>query len=266
MGTFWRGAVVGLLFLVAACQSYQSPGGLGVTQHAVDQGQFAMHVVETGVGPTVVFSGGAGINDPYTDLRAVIGPTSKFARAITYERAGYGQSPGVDAPRDVDQRVADLARALTKVGAPGPYILVGHSYASLELLRFAQTHPDQVKGLVLIDGAPPRFYQTYKADDSWLAEILQVFFPSAPGMQQEKLTLKQDAERVIAGGSIGQIPLITFQAGSNGIPDWGVAQQEFADYSQRYSTVVVPDADHFIHRTHGDQIVAAIRSLCVPSP
>lgn len=43
-------------------------------------------------------------------------------------------------------------------GSGTPYLLVGHSLASLEVIRFAQLFPGEVFGIVLIDGGNPEFY------------------------------------------------------------------------------------------------------------
>jgi pimeloyl-ACP methyl ester carboxylesterase len=36
---------------------------------------------------------------------------------------------------------------------PGPYVLVGHSYGGLIVRLYASTSPDEVAGLVLVDGS-----------------------------------------------------------------------------------------------------------------
>lgn len=39
-----------------------------------------------------------------------------------------------------------------------PYVFVGHSLGSLEAIRYAQRFPDEVKGILLIDGGSPEYY------------------------------------------------------------------------------------------------------------
>ena len=50
---------------------------------------------------------------------------------------------------------------LEKSGELPPYILVGHSLSSLEVIRFAQLFPQEVAGVVLIDGGNPTFYAEF---------------------------------------------------------------------------------------------------------
>jgi pimeloyl-ACP methyl ester carboxylesterase len=48
---------------------------------------------------------------------------------------------------------AELRKALAAVSLSPPYLLVGHSSASLTVRAFAHLHPEEVAGLVLVDGA-----------------------------------------------------------------------------------------------------------------
>ncbi|WP_422698379.1 hypothetical protein [Desulfofarcimen acetoxidans] len=48
--------------------------------------------------------------------------------------------------------------ALIESGQKPPYILVGHSLASLQIIRFAQTYKNEVSAIVMIDGGNPEYY------------------------------------------------------------------------------------------------------------
>jgi pimeloyl-ACP methyl ester carboxylesterase len=48
---------------------------------------------------------------------------------------------------------------------------VGHSLASLEIIRFAQLYGDEVKGIVTIDAGNPEFYATETINDSALSSL-----------------------------------------------------------------------------------------------
>lgn len=65
-------------------------------------------------------------------------------------------------PRDIDVLAEEMHAALAELQANPPYILVAHSIGSLEALRFAQMHKDEVKGIVLIDGSNPEMYSVVK--------------------------------------------------------------------------------------------------------
>lgn len=92
-------------------------------------------------------------------------------RSCAYDRAGLGFSDPGPEPRDGLAIVTDLEALLKAAHEPGPYILVGHSMAGLHTRFFAVRHPDEVKGLVLVDATSPElagtqwgraFFETYK--------------------------------------------------------------------------------------------------------
>jgi pimeloyl-ACP methyl ester carboxylesterase len=137
---------------------------LGVTVHSlpaqappslVDVGGHRLHVQVAGTAkpgvPTVVFESGLG-----SALAAWYGIHLTIAdsvRTIAYERAGIGASEPAGGARSFTDMVAELHTLLDKVGAPPPYVLVGHSLGGPLINLFAATFPREVAGLVYIDPA-----------------------------------------------------------------------------------------------------------------
>jgi pimeloyl-ACP methyl ester carboxylesterase len=119
-----------------------------------------MHLYTGGEGDvTVVLASGWGTANPYVDyypLYEKLAPNAKFA---VYDRFGYGYSDKTDKPRDVDTVADELHELLQVSGQKPPYVLVAHSLGSLETIRFAQKYPDLVKGIVMIDGGSPEYYE-----------------------------------------------------------------------------------------------------------
>lgn len=121
--------------------------------------------------PTVILE--SGIHDSsdtwtLTDTRppvlaspAVFPGVARFTHVCMYDRPGtirYTSPPAlttrstpVAMPRTLPGMVSDLRTLLRKAGIPGPYLLVAHSYGGMILRLFAQTHPSDVAGLVLVD-------------------------------------------------------------------------------------------------------------------
>ena len=128
----------------------------------IDINNHKMHIYGKGIGTqTVVFTVGSGTPCAYTDYYFIQQEISKSARTVTYDRPGYGWSEPTSIPRTIDEQVDDLHMLLNKSGEKPPYILVGHSLSSLEVIRYAQLFPEEVSGIVLIDGGNPIFYADY---------------------------------------------------------------------------------------------------------
>ncbi|MDF2674057.1 MAG: putative hydrolase or acyltransferase of alpha/beta superfamily [Clostridiales bacterium] len=118
-----------------------------------------MHIFAEGKGnATVVFAAGWKTPSPYVDFYPLYSEISKHTRIAVYDRPGYGWSEEANTPRDIDVIAKEMHELLKESGEKSPYILVGHSIGSLEMIRFAQLYKDEVKGVVLIDGSNPDMY------------------------------------------------------------------------------------------------------------
>lgn len=125
----------------------------------VDVNNHKINVFSKGEGNiTVVFTGGLNEPSSYADFYPLYNEISKYTKIAIYDRPGHGWSQVTNVPRDIDSMVEEMHTALVKSGQKPPYILVGHSLASLSVIRFAQTYKDEVSGIVEIDGGSPEFY------------------------------------------------------------------------------------------------------------
>jgi pimeloyl-ACP methyl ester carboxylesterase len=128
-----------------------------------------MHTYSLGDGKdTLVFIAGSGTTSAYTDFYYMQQELSAYAKTFSYDHAGLGWSDGTDIPRTIDNVTGELHELLRETGHAGPYIIVAHSLASLEAIRYAQRYQGEVKGIVLLDGGSPEYY----ADYSELSSIL----------------------------------------------------------------------------------------------
>jgi pimeloyl-ACP methyl ester carboxylesterase len=116
----------------------------------VDIGGHRLHIYATGEGtPTVVFeSGGASWS---LDWNLVQNEVAMFTSACSYDRAGLGWSDSGPNPRTCKQIATELHALLTKASIKKPYILVGASFGGHTARLFANTYPDEVAGIVLLD-------------------------------------------------------------------------------------------------------------------
>ena len=101
--------------------------------------------------PTVVFDSGSGLAG--WDWLLVHSKVATRTRACIYDRAGFGFSDPGDRPGTSANAVDDLHTLLSAANVPAPYVLVGHSYGGTNVQLYAYTYPNDVVGLVNVDGA-----------------------------------------------------------------------------------------------------------------
>ena len=73
---------------------------------------------------------------------------------IYIDRAGYGYSDDTSKTQTVEQIVSDYRTALKSVGIEGPYILMPHSIGGVYATYWESTYPDEIEGVIFIDGTP----------------------------------------------------------------------------------------------------------------
>ena len=123
---------------------FRHPGRL------VDVGGYRLHLRCEGQGsPTVVLESGGGMTS--NEWTLVQPNVAKFTRVCSYDRAGLGWSES-GPPSDT---IEILHRLLRNGEVRGPFVIVGHSYGSGLVLRFAYRFPNEVKGMVLTAASYP---------------------------------------------------------------------------------------------------------------
>ncbi|WP_338551349.1 alpha/beta hydrolase [Paenibacillus sp. KS-LC4] len=118
-----------------------------------------MHVYTGGQGDvTVVMVSGWGTASPYVDFSPLYERLAPHVKFAVYDRFGYGYSDTTDKKRDIDTITDEIHDALKAAGQKPPYLLAAHSLGALETIRYAQKYPDEVQGIVMIDGGSPEYY------------------------------------------------------------------------------------------------------------
>jgi pimeloyl-ACP methyl ester carboxylesterase len=118
----------------------------------VDVGDFRMHLNCIGSGrPTVVLDTGLGVVSP--TWAPVQKRVAKTTRVCSYDRAGYAWSDAASTPRTSQNIATNLHTLLSNAGETPPFVLVGHSFGGYNVRVFADEHPDEVVGLVLVDSS-----------------------------------------------------------------------------------------------------------------
>jgi len=256
----------------------------------VDVNNHKINVYSKGKGNvTVVFSSGQTTPSTYADMYSLYNEISKHTRIAVYDRPGHGWSEVTDIARDADSMAKEMHTAFKEAGQKSPYILVGHSSASLPLIRFTQIYKNEVSGIVLIDGGNPEFYAK---DDSqfpnslifknkllkatglarlvlyhtgyisknlkllpdnlkqlYLVMSLKTMFNK--NIVDEGNMTKADAKTVLANGHLGNIPLRIVTSESNSLDaKWENSQEALKDWSTDSMQIVVKGSTHAIHQTN----------------
>ncbi len=113
-----------------------------------------MHLYCTGEGsPTIILDAGLGADS--LAWGKVQPELSKTTRVCSYDRAGFGWSTPQPGPRDADSVVSQLHALLQQAGVRRPIVLMGHSMAGIYIRGYATRYPQDVVGLIFVDGATP---------------------------------------------------------------------------------------------------------------
>lgn len=129
----------------------------GEIEGSFDVGGHKLHLRCEGTGspgsPTVVYLHGLGGDG--SDIKSINAQLASKARVCTYDRLNVGRSDSDPGRHTGADSVRDLHALLEAAGVPGPYLLVGFSFGGLLAIMYAGTYPDQVMGLVSLDGSLP---------------------------------------------------------------------------------------------------------------
>ena len=266
-----------------------------------------IHIFSKGNGNnTVVFTSGYGVTSPYYDYYKLQENASKFSKTAVFERYGYGFSDNVEYDANIDTIIENLRQSLKASGHTTPYVIVAHSMAGLEALRFAQLYPNEVKGIIMIDALNPWFIEHKKKTSIISIRFLQIlkytgilrlltltsYFKNKlqfndkidevnrikkalfiknfwnEDMITELKNLSSNCTKVLdKSQSIGDIPLIILTAeneknfSKEEKDAWLNTQKDLTTWSSKSKQVFVKGSNHFIHHTHQDVVLIAIKEI-----
>ena len=283
--TWLLNPVLGVLVLLAAGGAYEVIGraaepSVAMRGDLVDVGPYRLHLECTGTGaPTVILEPGGGASA--ATLGWIAPEVAKHTTVCVYDRAGKGWSDAAQTAPDGAQIATDLHTLLERAQVPGPYVLAGHSFGGLYVMRYAAEYPDEVAGLVLIDSTAPSATPvppTTEGSDGFLKHVSALLSTTArlglgrliagaspsdlpPSYRDEAnasaATPKEMAafidEYAVAGRSaseagalttLGGMPLIVLTAEQGNAPGWMPNQDAMAKMSTNSRHEVVPGSTH----------------------
>jgi pimeloyl-ACP methyl ester carboxylesterase/rhodanese-related sulfurtransferase len=250
------------------------------TERMVDVGGRKLHVRIYGQGaPSVFFVSGTG-NAPQETWNPLIDPLAAEATLITYDRAGIGKSEIGDLPTHARQSAEDLRQLLKELNPPKPVLLVGHSYGVMVVKLFASLFPDEVGGLVLIDGVPSTIVDAQKkiltgADLDRLEKMTNgAMAPPHPRTEMDYSLESRQQE--LKMGPLPRVPVLVLIAGANreaGVPPGfsPEARRKMAqlgvDLQKKMATdlggrfIVFDNLGHLMHLEKPEPIILAIKDM-----
>lgn len=124
----------------------------------VDDGN--LHVYSMGNGEKrIVLLAGLGIPLPSADFSPLMRKLSKSHTVICIEYFGMGFSSESSKPRTCANHVEEIREALAQAGFSPPYILMPHSASSVYSEYYAAQYPEEVDGIICLDGTSTAFYE-----------------------------------------------------------------------------------------------------------
>jgi pimeloyl-ACP methyl ester carboxylesterase len=243
-----------------------------IKSSVLKRGAFLSEYVAFGSGaPTVVFE--AGLGDDLRVWRATIDELKNITGIFAYNRAGYGRSSSMQKDRDGFVIVEELHSLLQASGHTPPYLLVGHSLGGAFMELFAQKHPEEVCGLVLVDPMAVEMDELCKKDDimEWgriplFRKILTSVFLSRGAKQELRMREKTLSQTRISPPCANPFPVALISAGKS---MWSSRLQDawlnsHALLAKRYSDcshVVEKESGHHIQMDNPAFVAAQILSL-----
>jgi pimeloyl-ACP methyl ester carboxylesterase len=237
-----------------------------------DVGGHRLYLTCRGAGsPTVLYLHGAITDEdvvPHRNAFALRRELVDDHRVCLYDRRNVGRSDTVNATQSPRAAIRDLETLLDVAGIEPPYVLLGASFGGLLAYLYANEHPDDVTGMVLLDAMFPDelpLDRYWPRDDRYKAFDREDREDSLERISHWR-TLKEAARFI---GHEPAIP-VTYLASqqemrnTSGIPEYdtrilGVQEAFVARFSP--GTHVWIDAPHFMEPAIPGVIAEAVRSV-----
>lgn len=287
--------------IVNAVQTDREVAALKPYGELVDVDGKQMNVAVFGEGEqTIVLTPGAGTASPVADFAPVINGLKDEYRILAVEPFGYGLSDQADTPRTSENIVREVHEAVASFGVD-EYILMGHSITGIYGLKYANTYPDEVTAFVGIDtsvpeqpgmdqvpaviqaapalrglgimrvvtalsGNPLEENPAYSDGDIERMNVLAMRNTMAPSYIDEVNHLGSNFADAQGTTFPKELPLLLmYQAKNPAFPTWNAMHEAQAATVDHAVTLEI-DADHYLHHTKSDEVVAATREFLADLP
>lgn len=133
-----------------------------------------MNVVVYGEGEkTIVILPGFGMQSPVIQYKAIADSLKDSYKIAVVEYYGYGYSMITKKERSLDNIVDEVKIALEQSGLY-EYILMPHSSSNVYAMKMVQKYPENIKGIISLDGTFPAQYNEQYFYETYLDELHNV--------------------------------------------------------------------------------------------
>jgi pimeloyl-ACP methyl ester carboxylesterase len=218
----------------------------------VDIGGYRLAIRCQGKGsPTVVLESGFDVGG--NEWLLVQSRLAKTTSVCSYDRAGLGASDQrqPQTPPQASRIVDELHLLLSRAGISGPYVLAGHSIGAFFIRLYALHYPDEVAGLVTVDGSPGGLDPAPAGVDLVQGDYESYYLAGANN-------------ELAANPALGSRPLVVLTRGRAELPPdvesaWLQDQTRVTHLSSNSMLVRVDNAGHNIPDENPDIVVEALR-------
>ena len=207
--------------------------------------------------PLIVLVPGAGASiDSWTTIAESL---ARVGRVIAVNKPGYGKSsPVVDTSTDYNvQVIEDIRSVVAKLALGRQIILVGQSIGGAYANLFARLYPQEVAGVVFVDGTAPVPVNPDDLRPTYETPLLRI---APAGYRQEYQGLANSINAQLdANDEFPMIPVIALAPVRSELEN-GLAQQ-LADLGDPGTLRLVEHAGHYLHADQPQAVVTAIRDV-----
>ena len=273
-------AISTLLRMEDADVLFRQSGVSAKTAH-INANNVELMYEDEGIGSNVVVFD-AGFGTKHSVWQHVIDQLPMNIRTIAYTRAELTATPDLAKARTVDEHLSDLRALLTALEIDEPILYVTHSYSGMIAARYAESYPDEIKGMVMVEPATfaqrKRFMQLDAEGVRKEDEMILGYMPAHLAKQYALIIEQMDAASASVKAISSTIPTAVLSAGNpseqpfsitetkEGRAVWLALHKQLVAGGEHQKQYIVDTDSHNIHKQDPELIASHIIKMAALTP